>query len=318
MNKFILFSLVGFSAVGLIGCIPDGPHKPLPTQGGAVQQASVGYDSIRPIFAAHCAACHPARSGPDWLDYSQAEAYAQNGKLLQRILIDRSMPPPGSPQAASITDSQRRTIGAWAKAGGPLNATSGGKAGAPQGGSVPEVPEADRVVQQCTQCHGTVTAGPGAQTKVPRLAGQNESYLVKEMKEFKWRQRLDPSQTMNDIAGDLSDADIVRVARYYSQAPGKALSSTSQQELKPDERALFEYGKLKAEVQCNSCHSNSQRDGRPLSDQFPVIVGQSKRYLMNQLIYFRANQRPGNLMLEMAKDLSNHDIEALATYFSSL
>lgn len=314
MSKLILFIA---AALVLSGCIPDGPHKPLPNQnGGQVQAASVGYDSIRPIFAAHCAACHPSRSGPDWLDYSQAEAYAQNGKLLQRILVEKSMPPPGSPQAASITDNQRRAIAAWARAGGPLKATNGpSDAGRSMPQSPPE-PEVDRLVQQCTQCHGTVTAGPAPQTKVPRLTGQSQAYLVTELKEFKWRQRIDPSQTMNDIAADLSDAEMERVAKYYAQAPIEASSPVGVLELKPDEKALFEYGRLMAEVQCNSCHANSQREGRPLSEQFPVLKGQSKKYLMNQLIYFRANQRPGNLMLEMAKDLTNRDIEALATYFS--
>ena len=311
MNNLILFIPI---FLALNGCIPDGPHKPLPGQNEPVQPAAIGYDSVRPLFANYCSACHPSRSGPDWLDYSQAEAYAQNGKLLQRILIEKTMPPPGSPQSAAITENQRRAIAAWARAGGPQQA-SGQPVTQPAAGT--PASEADKPVRQCIQCHGTVTTGPAPQTKFPRLAGQNESYLVSELQQFKWRQRLDPSQSMNDIASDLSDADIEAVAKYYAHTPVMALSSGIE-EMRPADKALFEYGRLKAMVECNSCHANPERSGRPLNDAFPVIAGQSKKYLINQLIYFRAKQRPGNIMLEMAKDLSNRDIEALATYFSSL
>lgn len=308
MNKLILFI-----SIFLNSCVPQGPHKPM---GGEepVGTANVGYENVRPLFANYCAACHPSRSGPDWLDYTQAQTYARNGKLAQRVVQEKTMPPPGSAQAAAITEGQRKILGAWARAGGPQ------RAGAP--GEVAPTPplvdsESEKLARQCLHCHGAVASGPAPQTKFPFLAGQNKEYLVDELLRFKWRARIDPSQVMNDVAADLSDHEIEVLARYYATERQGSLSARGA-EIPPELRVLYESGRAKAEAECLSCHANSANNGRPLDPRIPVLAGQSKKYLINQLLYFRDHQRPGSIMLEMAKSLSNKDIEALALYFSSL
>lgn len=70
--------------------------------------------------------------------------------------------------------------------------------------------------------------------------------------------------------------------------------------------------------QCQSCHGAS---GRPNNDEFPIIGGQNRAYLMSALRAFRAGERGGGnaeTMLPFAKDLTDAQIEALAAFFSTL
>lgn len=65
---------------------------------------------------------------------------------------------------------------------------------------------------QCFVCHG-----PDGVAKVPdapNLAGQNEGYLIKTLKEYKSGKR--ENEVMNMMAKNLSDQDIALVASYFS------------------------------------------------------------------------------------------------------
>lgn len=64
----------------------------------------------------------------------------------------------------------------------------------------------------CAGCHGA--AGISANPLWPNLAGQQEAYLVKQMKAFRDGTRSDPM--MSPMAKPLSDADIDNLAAYFS------------------------------------------------------------------------------------------------------
>lgn len=74
-------------------------------------------------------------------------------------------------------------------------------------------------VSMCQGCHGIVgwrTAFPEVY-RVPKLTGQNASYLVLALKEYKSGNRGHP--TMKAIAASLTDQDMADIAAYYSQTP---------------------------------------------------------------------------------------------------
>lgn len=313
-----IFSLACLSTVclcvTLTACHPDGPHMPLPEspEVNVNDAGTVGYDQVRPIFAKNCAACHPSRSGPDWLDYDQAANYVTNGKLLQRVVTDASMPPPGSPQAASITSQERQMIGAWIKAGGPKKsrATAGDSTSSdgPQGDTGPR---ASSLSQTCFQCHGPHGPGAEAQPKIPRLGGQNENYLYNQLSNFKWRRRIDPSNTMNEVASSLSEVQIRETAHYFATQPGLAVESTTT---KPNS-LQFTKGRRLAGQYCVSCHMTGVFP--TTSDpSVPLLAGQSEQYILNQLLYFRGRERLNPLMNEYTRALSDEDIAALSLFFS--
>ena len=67
--------------------------------------------------------------------------------------------------------------------------------------------------KSCRACHGASFMGLGA---VPRLAGQGEAYLTKQLGAFKTGERHDPSGAMNGMAATLSGEDIRAVATYLA------------------------------------------------------------------------------------------------------
>jgi cytochrome c553 len=75
--------------------------------------------------------------------------------------------------------------------------------------------------QMCEGCHGI----PGYRTAyptvyhVPKLGGQDASYIVKALQDFRSGARKHPS--MDAVAGSLSDQDMADLAAYYAGASAK-------------------------------------------------------------------------------------------------
>jgi cytochrome c553 len=293
--------------VSLLGCHPGGAH--LQTGGNRVRGLTVvSYDDVRPIFARNCSFCHPSRSGPDWLNYQQAKGYAANGGELERraVNLNPPMPPPGSPQAAAITDDDRRMIGAWIQDGalehGPVSKKPVANGGA-------EDVEVSSTVLQCLQCHGAQGPGPQAEPKIPRLGGQNEIYLETQLNAFEWRRRLDPSNAMYDVTRDLKPDKIREAARYFSRQPGFQFEAAPR----ITDPEIFRRGQELAAEKCVSCHMSPNTS----DPSVPLLAGQSEQYLVDQLRYYRARERTNPLMVEYTRRLSDDDITALALFFSA-
>ena len=64
----------------------------------------------------------------------------------------------------------------------------------------------------CAACHGP--EGISSNPLWPNLAGQQEAYLVKQIKAFKTGERKDPS--MAPMVAALTDEDIANLAAYYA------------------------------------------------------------------------------------------------------
>ncbi len=66
---------------------------------------------------------------------------------------------------------------------------------------------------------------------------------------------------------------------------------------------------------CRACHG---RDGISASADIPNLAGQKKDYLVNQLQAFKRGERKNDLMAAIAAQLSDTDMETLATFWSQL
>ncbi|WP_421235236.1 c-type cytochrome [Aeromonas enteropelogenes] len=64
----------------------------------------------------------------------------------------------------------------------------------------------------CAACHGI--AGKASVPVYPHLAGQQEAYLLKQLKAFKDGSRKDP--LMVPFMAPLTDADMENLAAYYA------------------------------------------------------------------------------------------------------
>ncbi len=73
----------------------------------------------------------------------------------------------------------------------------------------------DSGVPACASCHAL--SGGGLPPEFPRLAGQFEPYLVKQLDEFRSERRnSNPNQMMSVVAHKLTDRDIQAVAAYIA------------------------------------------------------------------------------------------------------
>jgi cytochrome c553 len=65
----------------------------------------------------------------------------------------------------------------------------------------------------CTMCHGTGFKG---QNEIPRVAGQQHDYIVKQLRDFRERKRTNDAGNMTSVARTLSDEDIEDLAQYLA------------------------------------------------------------------------------------------------------
>ena len=65
----------------------------------------------------------------------------------------------------------------------------------------------------CSMCHLGAFAG---QNEIPRVAGQQYDYIVKQMRDFKARTRTNDAGNMTSVAQTLSEADIENLAHYIT------------------------------------------------------------------------------------------------------
>lgn len=156
----------------------------------------------------------------------------------------------------------------------------------------------------CANCHGE--AGNSAQADVPNLAGQNQAYLLEQIRLFAEGKRR--NAFMEGIMKALSTDEKVGIVLFFS----------SQEVLpKPGaNNALAEKGGQYYKKTCVACHGEAGRG----SEQIARIAGQQLGYLRTTLHNFRdtAGVRTNPLMIKVAKAMSNDDIDAVTAYVSSM
>jgi len=162
----------------------------------------------------------------------------------------------------------------------------------------------------CAGCHGA-NGTPAAGTPFPRLAGVPIEYVAKQL--FDYRDGSRPNPVMGPIAKALSDAEIGSLARYYAS---QAVPARSMPAAGPERgRRLARYGDNALAIPaCADCHGSDQTGGGPI---LPPL-GQPAAYTSAQLQAFRTGERRNDtdrVMRELAKRLSDADIQSLADYY---
>nr|WP_329955489.1 cytochrome c [Dyella choica] len=169
------------------------------------------------------------------------------------------------------------------------------------------------LVYTCNGCHGV----PGSsnaypQYPVPKIAGQNEQYLLDALHAYKAGQRAHP--TMTAQAQSLSDQEIEDIAAYLSSlAPAAPKDSDAQVKKAKDLLTQSDAGKLASK--CVSCHGN---DGTGTAPQFPRLAGQYNEYIQHVVHEYQNGERDNPIMKPQVSNLSPDDIKQLADYFSTL
>ncbi len=181
----------------------------------------------------------------------------------------------------------------------------------------------------CGACHGM--DGNATDKQYPKLAGQNEAYIARQLELFKANKRQNP--IMLGFASTLSDQDMRDVGAYFAgkvALPGTADDAVVKDPAgKYDGMKLYEIGQqlyrggdAKAGIPaCMACHGP---DGRGMAGAgFPQLGGQWTDYVATKLKEWKSGTTWGDdanakVMPAIAQKLSELEINALASYAEGL
>ena len=170
-------------------------------------------------------------------------------------------------------------------------------------------------VAVCSACHGA--DGNSVVGLWPSLAGQNEKYLVKQLRLVKSGDRVIDS--MVGILDNLQDSDLQDIAAFYASQRNKVgQADESKVELG---RKLYYAGNLEKGIPaCSACHSPRGLGNGPAA--YPLLSGQQPDYVAKALKDYRAGERvnedPSKIMAAIAYKLDDVEIDALSSFVHGL
>jgi cytochrome c553 len=165
--------------------------------------------------------------------------------------------------------------------------------------------------QTCAACHGDKGL---SQTNIPSLAGQSPYAIYKQLHDYRTGARAHPQMT--GVAKGLSVNDLAAVAAYFAAA-SKEYTAIGARDLVGDieiEKLAHEGDSRRRIPACLSCHVNGV--GGPI--ETPVIIGQSREYMLAQLNAYASGARKNDVygrMRDVSRKLTPEEREQLARYF---
>lgn len=203
---------------------------------------------------------------------------------------------------------------AHAQATGAASAPAAQTSAAPAAGSA----SISAKTAMCLGCHGIrgYQASFPEVYKVPMISGQSAKYVAAALTAYKNGERKHP--TMRAIATSLSEQDINDIAAFY-EANGKEEAKPIPDKLAKEPNP--QVANLMQKAACTSCHGPNL--SKPIDPSYPRIAGQHPDYLFVALKAYKADNNPSvgrsnGVMGAIAKQFSNAELKALASYVGSL
>jgi cytochrome c553 len=168
------------------------------------------------------------------------------------------------------------------------------------------------VIGRCFLCHGGT--GDSSSPLYPKLAGQNVEYLLKQLRNFKLRER--DSNDMRKVVADMTEDDFQAVAYFFSQQEASR-GKSAYEEMRAAGEKIYQQGDPEKGLKpCRECHGDSGAGSTTL----PKIAGQHTLYVETQLNLFEERKRTNDnaQMQDIAKRLSSDEMRAVAEYLRSL
>ena len=167
----------------------------------------------------------------------------------------------------------------------------------------------------CAACHGA-SGNDSLLPNVPKLGGQGERYLTKQLVEIKSGTRAVP--LMTGMLNAMTDQDLADIAAWFSsQSAPQGAVDPAKRELG---ETLFRAGNASIGVAaCSACHAPNGAGNHAAG--YPALSGQDAAYTELQLKAFRAGERmydEAEVMRTNAARLNDAEIAALASFISGL
>ncbi len=170
-------------------------------------------------------------------------------------------------------------------------------------------------VATCNACHGG--DGNSVIPSNPKLAGQHEKYLLKQLINIQSGAR--EVALMVGQVDHFSKQDLADIAAYY--ASQKQTLSFIEEKWFSLGKEIYRNGNHERGIpSCTGCHGPGGKGNGPAG--FPTLAGQHSEYLAHSLRQFsigaRHNDGEGKVMRNIAERMNENEIKAVASYIAGL
>lgn len=164
-------------------------------------------------------------------------------------------------------------------------------------------PAAAQTRRACSGCHGAdgnpITPG------MPRLAGQEETYLTVALTHYREGRRSD--ETMAAATATLSDTTLQRLAAYYAAQPPRTIVTGTL--MLSETFDPVGDGKQLANG-CDGCHASAQPG-------IPNLNGLTSNYLQDAMQAYRDGRRTHEAMRRFVSPFNELDLEKISLYYAT-
>lgn len=171
----------------------------------------------------------------------------------------------------------------------------------------------------CVACHGA--DGNSQLPANPKIAGQHEDYLYKQLREFKgWdgAKPLRENAVMGAMVAGLEDADMKGLAKYFASFELQPEPAKNLETIELGQKIWRAGIAAKGVPACAACHGPA---GAGLPAQYPRLSGQFAEYTEAQLKAFRDGGRandPNRMMRMIALKMTDAEMKAVADFAAGL
>jgi len=192
-------------------------------------------------------------------------------------------------------------------------------AGRAQHGIAASSQDVQAKLSYCKDCHGPSAQGYRGYFPIPRLAGQQPSYLENQLQAFIEHRRT--NNVMFNVAHSLSPSMVAALAANFHSLNPPPIGGAPQR-LVATGRKIFQDGMPDVNIAaCAACHGPDATG----SEQIPRLAGQLYPYVIKELTNWgkERGQNPARpdisaVMSPVAHSLNKEQIEAVAAYVSTL
>jgi cytochrome c553 len=186
-----------------------------------------------------------------------------------------------------------------------------------------QAPDLDKVKQTaetlCAACH--MADGNSELSANPKIAGQHEDYLFKQLREFKGWNGNPPvreNAIMGGMVAGLEEADMRGLAKYFASFELKPEAAKNLETIELGQQIWRGGIASKGVPACASCHGPA---GAGMPAQYPRLSGQFADYIDAQMKAFRDGVRqndPNSMMRMIAIKMTDPEIKAVSDYAAGL
>jgi cytochrome c oxidase subunit 2 len=174
----------------------------------------------------------------------------------------------------------------------------------------PDPQQGAQLFGACAKCHGA-DGGGNANGNAPRIAGQRAPVLIRQLVDYRYDKRRDPSMEpvmdghLLQSAQDLADVAAHAATLRATAPPGTGAG------------AYVEQGRRLYATRCRSCHGD-RGGGRAGDELAPRLGGQHYAYLLRQFHDALDGRRPKLAQShdEYLRDLDREGLQGLADFLS--